>query len=73
MTTRRNGVPVMSEDEDPYLADICLDPHEEVNRAQDPAYADILQHLREKIIAHTRQAREPAFVPTYSDTGRGVN
>jgi choline-sulfatase len=73
MTVRRNGRPVVPEDEDPYLADLALDPFETINRAADPLYAGVLAKLRAALLAHAEGAVEPASVPLYSDAGRGVN
>jgi hypothetical protein len=73
ITTRRNGAWLEEDQEDPYLADLALDPREEVNRAADPAYAEVLADLRSQIGAHIAGSREPAFVPTFSAAARGVN
>jgi choline-sulfatase len=73
MTVRRNGAAVPRDEEDPFLADLALDPLEAVNRAADPTYAAIVEELRSLILAHTSNSFEPAFVPTYSDVGRGAN
>jgi choline-sulfatase len=73
MTVRRNGLPVVPQDEDPYLADLALDPFEEVNRAGDPRYAQVLARLRSALLAHAEGAAEPESVPLYSNAGRGVN
>lgn len=71
MTTRRNGMPVVREDEDPYLVDLVTDPFECVNRAYDPAYGDTLATLRNAILEHVRDAVEPLHVPQFSDQERG--
>ena len=73
MTVRRNGAAVAPEEEDPYLADLALDPFETVNRAADPAYAGVLEDLRAALRAQAATAHEPARVPTYSAVERGVN
>jgi len=73
MTVRQNGAAVSPDREDPFLADLALDRLEETNRAGDPAYAAVLADLRSKLLAHAAGSHEPAFVPTYSAAGRGVN
>ncbi len=73
MTVRRNGAPVPADEEDPYLADLALDPFETVNRAGDPLYAGVLDTLRAALRAQAATAHEPARVPTYSDLERGMN
>jgi choline-sulfatase len=73
MTVRRNGAPVPPGEEDPYLADLAVDPFEAVNRAGDPLYAEVLDGLRTALRAHAATAHEPASVPIYSDRERGVN
>lgn len=73
MTVRRNGAAVPPEEEDPYLADLALDPFEAVNRASDPCYAAVLARLRAALRARAATAHEPAHVPTYSAAERGVN
>ena len=73
MTVRRNGKPVPRDEEDHFFADLALDIAESINRADDPAYAEILEELRTRILDHSRDSFEPAFVPTYSDAGRGAN
>ena len=73
MTVRRNGAAVTAAEEDPYLADLALDPFEAVNRARDPLYAGVLERLRGALRAHAATAHEPARVPTYSEVERGLN
>lgn len=73
MTVRQDGAPVPPEKEDPFLADLALDPLEDRNRAADPAYSTVLADLRAKLLAHVADSYEPAFVPIFSAAGRGVN
>jgi choline-sulfatase len=73
MTVRRNGGPVPEDEEDPYLADLALDPDEAINRIGNVHYAEIASRLRRLLREHCRGRYEPPFVPSYSDAGRGVN
>jgi hypothetical protein len=70
MTTRRDGRPVSPDDEDAYLADVAIDPFEEVNRAADPAYAAVRAELRDAILRHVSGALESSSVPQFSDAQR---
>jgi choline-sulfatase len=73
MTVRRNGRPVGPDEEDPYLADLAVDPLEAVNRADDPLYAAVLESLRQALREQAATAHEPASVPVYSEVERGIN
>ena len=68
-----SGAPVPPEKEDPFLADLALDPLEGRNLAADPAYSAVLAELRARLRAHAAASYEPAFVPIFSAAGRGVN
>jgi choline-sulfatase len=71
ITTRCDGKPVPPDEEDEYLADLAIDPLEEVNRAADPGYAAVRADLRDAILRHVCDALEPSYIPQFSDAERG--
>jgi choline-sulfatase len=73
MTVRRNGAPVPEAEEDPYLADLAIDPDESVNRIGDENYAEVASRLRRLLRDHCGKRYEPPFVPSYSAVERGIN
>lgn len=71
MNVRRNGAPVPFGEEDIFMVDRSIDPEERRNIVADPAYADSLEDLRQRLLAHCSDATEPRFVPEYSPAERG--
>lgn len=73
MNVRRNGAPVRVEDEDLFLCDVLEDPAERVNRADDPALAEVRDALRTRLLEHIADCYEPPFVPARTRAEIGVH
>jgi len=58
MNVLQDDGPVAPEDEDVYLADVQPDPGELTNLANDPAYAEVREGLRARLLASVRDAVE---------------
>lgn len=67
MNVRQDGEPMVTEEEDTFLADVASDPVESINLAADPAFGDVVAQLRADVLGRFAHSTEPPFIPAFSE------
>ena len=73
MNVRKDGTPLLPEDEDIFITNWLTDPLERENLIGDPELAGTVAALRSAVLNLAATGIEPSFIPSYSAEERGVN